>query len=118
QKWQAKLPVELHVQREIVGEALSIRRAHVVLQRVHVRIGIAAVPIHERAELESPRQRQNSPSNDSAGNIGRQNSVNVGPNDRLRERNKYARKVVQVSACPTPDIRSGNLTMVVNREVN
>src|SRR5262249_21841440 len=118
QQRQAEFAVELQVQREKVGETRSVWSAHVALYYIYVGIGIAAVPVGQRAEFEFPRQRKNTPGYDTIGNIGRQNSINVRPDHRLRERYEHTRKVVEIAARPAPDIGSVDLVFIVDCEMD
>src|SRR4026207_174638 len=100
------------------GESRAIRSTELVLQNVHIGIGIAAVPVRERAELEFPRQRENAPGHNAIGDVRRQNSVNVRPNHWLRERNEHTRKIVQVAARAAPDVGSVEFVSFMDREVD
>src|SRR6266481_3439793 len=97
-KRNAELTVDLDVQREKRREALPVRSSNVILQGINVGIRLAGVQIHDRAELQLFRQRENAPGHHAIGDVVRQDSINVGTNHRLLKGNEYAGKIVQISA--------------------
>src|SRR5882724_2804319 len=118
EKWNAELPIDLYVQREIGIETLAIGSANVILQGINIRIGLAGVDVGDRAELDFFRQREDSPRHHSIRHIVRQDSIYIGPNHRLLKRNQHAGKVVQRASGLAANVGRTELVIAANGEAN
>ena len=114
----AKFTIDLHVEREVSGEALAVRGAHVVLLHIDVRIGVATVDVGDGTELEFLGQREDAPSNDAVGDVVGKDAVDVRANDRLSKRDEHVGEIVQIAAGLAADVRGVDLVMGVNGEAH
>src|SRR6266481_1382241 len=100
----AKVPVDLGIEGKKHWKSLGVGQPNVILTLIYFGIRIARVYVHDRAEHQIERNMEGAPSDHAVRHIRRANTVGVGPDHRLLERNEDVPERVQISPGPAPDV--------------
>src|SRR5258708_26759448 len=114
----SELTIDFDVQCKKRSKPLPVWNPYVILQRIDVGIRLSGVPIRDGAELQLLGQGKYSPGHYAIGDVVGENSVNIGADHRLLERNEYAGKIVQVSAGLASDVRRIHFVASPNAEMD
>src|SRR2546428_4037398 len=101
---QAKVLGQFQIKGKEVRETQAVRRAYVVLQYIHGRIGEPRVDVEDRAGGDLPGDLELSPGDHTVRSVRRQVRKRVGADDRLFERHKHLPQRVQVAAPQAVDV--------------
>jgi len=95
---RAEVPVDLGIKGKKHRKSLGVGQPNVILTLIYFGIRIAGVQVHDRAENQGEREVECPPSDDAVWHIRRANTVSVGPDDRLLERNEDVPERIQIPA--------------------
>ncbi len=83
---------------------MAIRDSDVILPVIHGGIRKSGMYVNDWSENQSEREMKRSPRDHAVRDIGRANTIEVGANDRLLERNQDVTDHVQISSRSAPDV--------------
>src|SRR6266852_6131477 len=108
----AEVPVDLGIDGKKHRKSLGVGQPNVILTLIYFGIRKARVHVDERAENQGERKMKGPPSDHPVRHIRRANTVSVGPDDRLLERNEDVSQRVQISTRPAPDVGDAQVAIL------
>src|SRR5260370_2476091 len=108
----AEVPVDLGIDGKKHRKSLGVGQPNVILTLIYVGIRKARVHVDNRAENQGERKMKGPPSDHPVRHIRRANTVSVGPDDRLLERNEDVSQRVQISTRPAPDVGDAQVAIL------
>src|ERR1700722_1984302 len=108
----AEVPVNLGIDGKKHRKSLGVGLPKVILTLIYFGIRKARVHVDDRAENQGERKMKGPPGDHPVRHIRRANTVSVGPDDRLLERNEDVPERVQISTRPAPDVGDAQVAIL------
>src|SRR6266481_5141531 len=112
----AEVPVDLGIDGKKHRKSLGVGQPNVILTLIYFGIRKARVHVDDRPENQGERKMKGPPGDHPVRHIRRVNTVSVGPDDRLLERNEDVPERVQISTRPAPEVRDTQIAILDGME--
>ena len=106
---QINFPIYPGIHGKVSRKTQAVRRTHIVLQDVHVRIGESRMDVHNGTDLHFPREPEYARSHHAMRCIGGENAGDIRPDHGNREQDQCVGKRIEVAFGPAPRVGEGEV---------
>src|SRR5580700_9969702 len=103
-KRNMEVAVDLEIEGKENREVLAVRNTNIVLPLINLGVRKPGMDVDDRAKNQRIGKTKRSPSHHTVWNIRRANTVGVGTDDRLLERDEEVSERIQISPRAAPDV--------------